>query len=157
MKQRAVISFFSSKMVISMSTTVRVKGGQKPSKTLMLFIMSCWNRTKPSLGNGIERNWCVWAEHCAKNGHNTSRSTKKWFYSMTMLGLTSPNSLKPTWKRSNGKSYPTHRIPQILYRPIITFSGRWHIVWLVSSSAHIWRHRKKAWFADNLKRWTLLP
>ena len=54
-----------------MLMTVCVKEGQIPSKTLMLFIMSCWNQTKPSLGDGIERNWCVWAEHCAKNGHNT--------------------------------------------------------------------------------------
>ena len=136
MKQRAVISFVASKTVISMLTTVRVKEGQKPSKTLMLFILSCWNRTKPSLGNGMERNWCVWAKHCAKNGHNTSRGREKWFYSMTTLGLTFPNPLKPTWKRSNGKSYPTHRIPQILRSPIITCSGRWHIVWLINSSAH---------------------
>ena len=67
-KQRAVICSVASKAVISMLTTVRVKEGQKPSKTLMLFIMICWNRTKPSLGNGIERNWCVWAGHCAKKG-----------------------------------------------------------------------------------------
>ena len=70
----------------------------------VLFIVSCWKRTKPSLGNGIERDWCVWAEHCVKNGHNTSRGTKKWFYSMTTLGLTLTNPLKPTWKGSNGKS-----------------------------------------------------
>ena len=31
---------------------------------------------------------------------------------------------EPTWKRSNGKSYPNCRIPQILRRPIITCSGR---------------------------------
>ena len=80
--------------------------------------MSCWNRTKPSRGNGIESNWYVWAEHCAQNGHNTSRGTKKWFYSMTTIGLRFPNPLKPTWKRSNGKSYPTFRIPQILRRPM---------------------------------------
>ena len=103
----------------------------------VLFIMSCWNRTKTSLGNGIERNWCVWAEHCAKNGHNTSKGTKKWFYCMTTIGLTLPNLLKPTWKRSNGKSYPTRRIPQILRRPIITCSGRWHMLWLISCSAHM--------------------
>ena len=110
----------------------RFKDGenQKPSKTLMLFIRSCWNRTKPSLGNGIEHNWCVWAEHCAKNGHSMRRCTKMWFYSMTTLGLTLPNPLKATWKRSNGKSYPypTRRIPQILRPPIITCSGRWHMV-----------------------------
>ena len=44
----------------------------------VLFIISCWNRTKPSMVNGIDRNLCVWAEHCAKNGHNMSRGTKKW-------------------------------------------------------------------------------
>ena len=66
----------------------------------VLFIMSCWNQTKPSLGNGIERNWCVWAEICAKNGNNTNRGTKKWFYSMTTLGLTLPNPIKSTWKHS---------------------------------------------------------
>ena len=31
---------------------------------------------------------------------------------------------------------PTRRILQILRRPIITYSGRWHIVWLISSSTH---------------------
>ena len=46
-----------------------------------------------------------------KSGHNTSRSTKKWFYNMTTLGLTLPNPIKPTCKRSNGKSYPTRRTP----------------------------------------------
>ena len=100
-----------------------VFGGTKS----VLLIMSYWNRTKPSLGNGIERNWCVRAEHCAK----------KSFYSMRTLGLTLPNPLKPTWKRSNGKSNPTGRIPQILRRPIITGSGWWHMVWLISSSAHM--------------------
>ena len=103
----------------------------------VLFIMSCWNRTKPSLKNGIERNWCVWADHCSKNGHNTSRGMKKWFHSMMTLGLTLTNPLEPTWKRSNGKSYPIRRIPQILHRPIITCSGRWHMVWLISSFAHM--------------------
>ena len=39
-KQRAVIGSIASKTVISMLTTVRVKENQKPSKTLMLFIMS---------------------------------------------------------------------------------------------------------------------
>ena len=102
----------------------------------VLFIMSCWKRTKPSLGNSIKRNWCAWAEHCAKNGHNTNRVTKKWFYSMTTLGPTLPNPLKPPWKRSNWKSYPTCRIPQILRRLIITRSGRWHMFWLISSSDH---------------------
>ena len=53
-------------------------------------------------------NWCAWAEHCAKNGHNTSRGTKKWFYSMITLGLTLSNPLKPTWKKNVSKQvlYP---------------------------------------------------
>ena len=55
----------------------------------------------------------------------------------TTLGLTLPNSLKPTWKRSNGKPYPTRCIPQILRCPIISCSGRRHMVWLISSSAYI--------------------
>ena len=83
------------------------------------------------------RSWCVWGEHWAENGHNTSRDTKKWFYSMTTLGLTLPSPLKPSWKRSNGKYYPTRRISQILRGPIITCSGRWHMVWLISSSAYM--------------------
>ena len=136
-KQCAVIGSIASKTVISMLTTVHVKEGQKPSKTLMLFNMSCWNRTKPSLVKGIERDSCVWAEHCAKNGHNTSRGTKKWFYSMTTFGLTFANPLKPIWKRSNGRFYPTRPIPQISRRLIITCSSRWHMVWLISSSVHM--------------------
>ena len=57
-------------------------------------------------------------------------------------GLTLANPLKPTWKRSNGKSYPTRCIPQILRRPIITCSGRWHMVWLISRSAHMKTSKK---------------
>ena len=132
MKQHAVIGSVASKTEISMLTTVRVKEGQKPSKTLMLFIVSCWNRMKSSLGNGIERNWSVWAEHCAKNGHNTSRGMKKLFYSMTTLGLTLPNSLKPTRKRPNGKSYPTHRIPQILQFRSYEDNEKWLDSWIAS-------------------------
>ena len=36
-----------------------------------------------------------------------------------------------------GRPTPSSRIPQILCRPIITCSGRWHMVWLISSSAHV--------------------
>ena len=72
-----------------------------------------------------------------EKGHNTSRGTKKWFYSMTTLGLTLPNPLKPTWKRSYGKSYPTCRIRQILRLPIIPCSGRWQMVWLISNSDYM--------------------
>ena len=37
----------------------------------MWCIMCCWNRVKPSQGIGIERNWCVWAEHWRRNGYST--------------------------------------------------------------------------------------
>ena len=53
-----MIGSVASETVISILTTVRVKEGQKPFKALMLFITSCGNWTKPSLGNGRERNWC---------------------------------------------------------------------------------------------------
>ena len=137
MKKYTVIGSIPSKAVISILATVRVKEGQKSSKTLMLFIMTCWKRTKPSLGNGIERNWCVWSEHCAKNGHNTSSGTKKWICSMTTLGLTLPNPFKTTWKCSIEMSYPTRHIPQILRCSIITCSGPWHMDCLISNSAHM--------------------
>ena len=71
-----------------------------------------------------------------KRSHYEQRH-EKWYHSMTTLGLTLPNPLKPTWKRSNGKFHPTRRIPQILRRPITTCSGWWHMVWLISSSAHM--------------------
>ena len=32
---------------------------------------------KPSLGNVIEGDWCDWADHCAKNGHNFEQSNEK--------------------------------------------------------------------------------
>ena len=49
-------------------------------------IMSCWNRVKLSQGIGIEGNWCIWAEHWKRNGHNTKRDTIKLSSSMTILG-----------------------------------------------------------------------
>ena len=124
----------------------------------VLFIMSCWNRTKASLGNGIGSNWCVWAEHCAKNGHNTSRNTKKWFYSMITLGLALPNPLKHTWKRSNGKSCPTRRIPQSVYYLFWSMGHdlsdqqfrsyedikKWLDSWIASKDEHFYRNGIRA-------------
>ena len=51
----------------------------------VLCIMSCWNPVKPSQGVGIERNWCVRAEHWRRNGHSTKRDTTKLSSSMTMF------------------------------------------------------------------------
>lgn len=38
-----------------------------------LFILGCWTCTKQLLWNGIELNWCDWAEPCGKRCFNTSR------------------------------------------------------------------------------------
>ena len=121
----------------------------------VFFIMSCWNQTKPSLENVIERNWYVWAEHCAKNGHNTSRGTKKWFYSMTTLALTLPNPLNPAGTAQMGSPTPPAVLPRycavrLLLVPVDGTWSDWSAVPL------IWRHRKMTWFVDSLKRWTLL-
>ena len=43
----------------------------------------CW--IKLSQGIGIERNWCVWAEHWRRNGHSTKRNMTKLSSSKTML------------------------------------------------------------------------
>ena len=43
---------------------------------LVWCIMSYWNRVKRSQGIGIERNYCVWAEHWRRNGHITKRYDK---------------------------------------------------------------------------------
>lgn len=60
---------------------------------LVLFTRWWWNWTKPSLRSYIELYWCDCAEHCAKGGHNSSKATIKWFYSMRRLGLTFSNPL----------------------------------------------------------------
>ncbi len=41
-----------------------------------------WN----DYGGCTDDNWCVWAEHCEKNGRNTPIDTTKLFCNMTMLG-----------------------------------------------------------------------
>ena len=71
---------------------------------------------------------------------------------MTTFGLKLPNPLKPTWKCSNGKSHPTR--PQMLRRPIITCSRRWHIEkwldsWIASKDEHFYRNGIRAL----LERW----
>ena len=80
-------------------------------------IMSCWNRVKSSQGISIERNWYVWAEHWRRNGHNIKRDTTKLSSSMTMLGHMLQDWSRHTWKRWNGRSYPTRRTLQMLLLP----------------------------------------
>ena len=72
---------------------------------------------------------------------------------------TLPKPLKPTWKRSDEKSYPTRRIPQILHRPIIYYLSqsmahglayqqfrsyedieKWLHSWIASKDEHFYRN-----------------
>ena len=80
---------------------------------------------------------------------------------MKTLSLTLPNPLKSTWKRSNRKSYPTRRIPQILRRPVIMFRSmtdgmadqqfhsyedieKWLDSWIASKDKHFYRNGIRA-------------
>ena len=86
-------------------------------------IMSCRNWVKPLQRIGIERNWCVWAEHWRRNGHSTKRDATKLSPSMTMHGHMSQDRSGLTWKRWNRRSCPTRRILQmLLLRSIIYLS-----------------------------------
>ena len=61
------------------------------------------------------------------------------------------NRWKPTWKRWNGKSYPTRRTLQTLLLPTTICFDRWH---RLGSSAFplLWRCQKMDRFVDRLKR-----
>ena len=100
-------------------------------------IMSCWNRVKPSQRIGIKRNWWVWAEHWRRNDYSAKRDTTKLSSNITMLGHMSQDGSRHTWKRWNGRSYPTHcTLQMLLFSTIICFD-RWHTVWLISIFAFI--------------------
>lgn len=94
----------------------------------------------------LEEDSCQTQEELASELGVTRQAVSKRLHALGMIqkqgtwvpyGLTLPSLLKPTWARSNGKSYPTRHIPQILRRPIFTCSVRWHMAWLISSSAHM--------------------
>ena len=133
MKQRAVIGSVASKTVISMLTTVRVKEGQKPPKTLNWRHCLIMIRAKRK----IEAIGCV-----GKHSLREKRPQYEQRHEKVILQHDNarPHVAKPVktyLETSNEKSCPTRRIPQILRRPIITCSGRWHMVWLISSSAYM--------------------
>ena len=114
-------------------------------------ITNCWNRVKPSQGIGIKRNWCVWAEHWRRNDHSAKRDTTKLSSSMTMLGYMSQDRSRHTWKRWNGRSYPTLRTFQTLLLPTtICFDNGTR----PGSSAFplLWRSQKMDRFVDRFKR-----
>ena len=98
-------------------------------------IMGCWNRVKSSQGIGIERNWCIWAEHWRRNGHSTKRDMKKLSSSMTMLGHMSLDRSRHNWERWNGRSYPTRITLQTLLFPTTICFDWWHMAWFISISA----------------------
>ena len=89
--------------------------------SLVWCIMSYWNQVKTSQGIGIERNWCVWPVHWRRNSHSTKRYTTKLSFSMTMFGCISQDRSRHTWKRWNGRSYPTRRTLQTLLFPTTNF------------------------------------
>ena len=63
-----------------------------------------------------------------------SKETTKWFCSKTTLGHMLQNCWKPIWKQLNGKFYFTRILHQTVLFPIITYSDRWHMAWLSSTS-----------------------
>ena len=98
-------------------------------------VMSSWNWVQLSQGMGIERNWCVWAEHWRKNGQSTKRDTTKLSSSMTMLGHMSQDRSRHIWKRCNGRSHPTRLTLHTLLLSTTICFDRWHTAWLNSISA----------------------
>ena len=53
--------------------------------SLMSYIMSCSNRTRPLLGLSIEHNWWDWAKYSRKNAPITTPGMTKLFSCMIML------------------------------------------------------------------------
>ena len=68
------------------------------------------------LSRSLKEKWALYAQ----------RHDKVFCY-MTTLGLVLQNQWKPTWKRFNGKFYPTRRIHLTYPLPIFTYLVRWHM------------------------------
>ena len=60
-----------------------------------------------------------------------------------------------TWKRWNGKSYPTRRILQTLLPLTITCFDQWHKRPGWPALPVLWRSKKLNRFVDSLKRWPI--
>ena len=105
--------------------------------SLVSYIMSCSNWTKPLLGLSTEHNWWDWAEHSRKNAPTTTPGMTKLFSCMIMLDRMLRRRSKPTWKYSIGKFYPTRRIHQTLPLPITIYFDRWRMACLSSTSHHM--------------------
>ena len=122
----------------------------RPARHSVLWTVKTW--LKQSQAIGIECNWCIWAEHWKTNGRNTTRDTIKWFCSMTMLDPMLRKWTRNTWKRWNGKSYPTHPFSRrcSLWLSLVSINGTrpgWPALPVLRRSKKLDR------FVDSLKRW----
>ena len=108
-------------------------------------------KLKQSQAVGIERNWCVWAEHWKTNGRNTEmRDTIKWFWQCSIPCCESGQDILGNVEMGN----PT---------PLAVFSRRCSL-WLSLVSINgtrpgwpallvLWRSKKLDRFVDSLERW----
>ena len=117
-------------------------------RSVLSTVKTDWNNHRI----GIERNWCVWAEHWKTNGRNITRDTIKWF---------------AAWQCST----PCCKSGQDIFgnveigspTPPAVFSRRCSL-WLSLVSINgtrpgwpalpvLWRSKKLDRFVDSLKRW----
>lgn len=112
--------------------------------TLRCLMLCIWCDQVGAINYELESEWYFqwglvstwysifnWSERCAKNGHSTPRDTLPY--------VTEPVK---TYASSMGSS-TTRYISQIWYPPIVTCSGRWHMVWLFSKSTLVYKHIEK--------------
>ena len=96
----------------------------RPARRSVLWtVKTDWHNH--TITRSVSNNWCVWVEHWKTNGCNTTRDTIKWFCSITMLDPMLRKWSRHTWKRWNGKSYPTRHILQTLLPLTITCFDQW--------------------------------
>jgi len=91
-------------------------------RTILWTVKTDWNNHRyRTVSNAIDafELWKI-------NGRNTTRDIIKWFCSITMLDPMLRKWSRHTWKRWNGKSYPTRRILQTLLPLIIICFDQWY-------------------------------
>jgi len=72
-------------------------------RSVLWAAKTIWNNHRWSVSKAVN----AFKPSIERNDRNTTRDTIKWFCNMTMLDPMSQNRSKHTWKRWNGKSYPT--------------------------------------------------
>ena len=70
-----------------------------------------------------------------RNGHSIKRDTTKLSSSMTMISHMSQDRSRDSWKRWNGRSYPTRRTLQTFLLPTTICFDQCHTAWLIRISA----------------------